>query len=392
MSSQGFLASAHRLGRTLCREAVWAGPVCNWLGWTARPICGQMVIGRGSQSASFGFGTAGIGLFLAWLYAHTSDALIRTTSRAALQHAVTHANLSDPGIFTGYIGIACAAAEASELLDARQLKTHACRLFGKAMEALAANSAANQAASNGMNEDTMLRYAGSIPLLLAVGRRRQLKCAVELAVRMGEVLEESVSCATRAPIPQPKAAMIASALSELVAETGQETLKAASDRVLQESRYQIPLAPFWPSEDPSRFPDLYSEAASPISFLYARAVRAAQLHPDHAGFGKYADAVTEATSSSLMRPLVLGDGGYCLGHGVAGKAEVLMLAAHRKHDLFPIAAAAGQTGMTHFSEKRMPWPCAVPAGESPNLLFGLAGIGYFYLRLFDPAGVPSLLA
>ena len=30
-------------------------------------------------------------------------------------------------------------------------------------------------------------------------------------------------------------------------------------------------------------------------------------------------------------------------------------------------------------------------GETPGLMLGLAGIGYFYLRLFDPDGVPPVL-
>ena len=30
-------------------------------------------------------------------------------------------------------------------------------------------------------------------------------------------------------------------------------------------------------------------------------------------------------------------------------------------------------------------------GETPNLMIGLAGIGYFYLRLYDPVAVPSVL-
>jgi len=30
-------------------------------------------------------------------------------------------------------------------------------------------------------------------------------------------------------------------------------------------------------------------------------------------------------------------------------------------------------------------------GETPNLMLGTAGIGYFYLRLYDSAAVPSVL-
>jgi lantibiotic modifying enzyme len=30
-------------------------------------------------------------------------------------------------------------------------------------------------------------------------------------------------------------------------------------------------------------------------------------------------------------------------------------------------------------------------GETASLMLGLAGIGYFYLRLHDPEGIPSVL-
>jgi lantibiotic modifying enzyme len=381
--TQDFLGAAHRIGRTLCRDAVWSGPACNWLGWTARPLGGQLVIGKGSQNASLGYGTAGIGLFLARLYAVTADELVRTTSLGALQHAVDNANLSDPGLFTGCTGIACAAGEAGELLGAGEYKSHACRLLADALEILSTN--------NGPNEDAALQYAAGIPVLLAVGRRRQLRCAVDLAIRIGEKLAEAIAAIVAEQIQPPQAAMIANALGQLVKETGTETFKQASDRVLQSTADSSPTAQ-WPAENLSAFPNLYNETGMPVSFRNAQLVRAAQLYPDNSGITKNAVALTEATTASLMRPLVPGDGGYCLSHGVAGKAELLILASNAERtDLFPIAAAAGRTGVTHFSQARMPWPCAVPVGESPNLMFGLAGIGHFYLRLHDPAAIPSLL-
>jgi hypothetical protein len=48
--------------------------------------------------------------------------------------------------------------------------------------------------------------------------------------------------------------------------------------------------------------------------------------------------------------------------------------------------------INRFEETRTPWPCGVPgAGEPPNLLLRLAGIGYFFLRLFDSISTPTIL-
>ena len=38
------------------------------------------------------------------------------------------------------------------------------------------------------------------------------------------------------------------------------------------------------------------------------------------------------------------------------------------------------------------WPSGAPSrGPNPSLLLGEAGIGYWLLRLYDPAAVPSVL-
>ena len=61
-------------------------------------------------------------------------------------------------------------------------------------------------------------------------------------------------------------------------------------------------------------------------------------------------------------------------------------------DLRRVAEAAGARALDRFEDAGMPWPCGVMgAGETPNLLLGLAGIGYFFLRLYDSGTVPTVL-
>jgi len=46
----------------------------------------------------------------------------------------------------------------------------------------------------------------------------------------------------------------------------------------------------------------------------------------------------------------------------------------------------------HHGPRRSTGPCGVVSGgETPNLMLGTAGIGYFYLRLYDSSAVPSVL-
>jgi hypothetical protein len=56
------------------------------------------------------------------------------------------------------------------------------------------------------------------------------------------------------------------------------------------------------------------------------------------------------------------------------------------------AEFAAVRALDRFEDAHAPLPCGVPnAGESPNLLLGLAGIGYLFLRLYDSSVVPTIL-
>jgi lantibiotic modifying enzyme len=77
---------------------------------------------------------------------------------------------------------------------------------------------------------------------------------------------------------------------------------------------------------------------------------------------------------------------FCLCHGLAGNAEILIEIARltSRTDLRHIATQAAEAGM-HAHHESGNWPCGIrDGGNSPGLMLGLAGIGLFYLRLHDP--------
>ncbi|HEY2739710.1 MAG TPA: hypothetical protein VGK45_14975 [Thermoanaerobaculia bacterium] len=56
------------------------------------------------------------------------------------------------------------------------------------------------------------------------------------------------------------------------------------------------------------------------------------------------------------------------------------------------ALGAIHHALEHGTAQRLPWPCGTfGSAEVPGLMLGLAGIGYFYLRLADPDRIPSVL-
>ena len=83
-----FLEAAARIGRRLCRDAVWHDGRCNWLGWAMEPHGGQWVSVYRAMGVSVYDGAAGIGLFLARLARLADDPIITTTAVGALAQAL----------------------------------------------------------------------------------------------------------------------------------------------------------------------------------------------------------------------------------------------------------------------------------------------------------------
>jgi lantibiotic modifying enzyme len=77
---------------------------------------------------------------------------------------------------------------------------------------------------------------------------------------------------------------------------------------------------------------------------------------------------------------------FSLCHGAAGAADVLLYAA----DASGLAERIGVIGIECHHRPASSFPCGIPYGETPGLFIGLAGIGLFYLRLFDPR-IPTAL-
>jgi lantibiotic modifying enzyme len=107
-----------------------------------------------------------------------------------------------------------------------------------------------------------------------------------------------------------------------------------------------------------------------------------------------AEAAVQATMQALNTTGPTEGYNFSLCHGVAGNSE-LLIEAYRRWGVAEYRAQAeqiGQAGLETYSHRRRPWPCGIRgAGETPQLMLGLAGIGYFYLRLYNATANPSIL-
>lgn len=415
MSAQGetFLEAADFIAARLCRDAVWAGARCNWLGDSMEFVGGQWVVAHRAFGPDLYSGTSGVALFLAEVYKKTGEPLFREASaggaRQALSRLAEMPAQARIGFYTGHTGIGYALTRIGELIDEEEFVDRGLQI----VEALAEVEPDERAT------DVLAGSAGAIPALLLLRQRYGREPLLELARRHGEFL---VGAARKTqggwswntlgiPAEQRKqdlngfshgAAGISWALLELWKASGEGKFRVAAEQgFAYERQWFEPRQENWPD-----FRGLYDAwAGNPgqPSFMTAwchgapgiglSRVRAYTLTQEEV-YRREAEAALSCTSRTLAAPTAPGQANYSLCHGSAGNAELLLYAARVFGDDSPrlLAEQVGQAGVERYRKTYSPWPCGVlQGGETPGLLLGLAGIGHFYLRLQDPAGVPSVL-
>ncbi|HEU0053074.1 MAG TPA: lanthionine synthetase LanC family protein [Longimicrobium sp.] len=404
-----WLEAAAALGARLCRDAVWDGARCNWLGDSSEFVGQAWTVVHKAMGAELYDGTAGIALFLAHLHALTGEPPFRTAAEGALRHVLSrraHIGQHAPIAFhAGKSGVAWVLAEVGDLLASEE--------YAAAARELADEVAA--AEPDPQLVDVISGSAGAIPALLGFADRwgDGFQAA---AVRHGEHLlhiarpgPAGTSWRTLEMDAQDLtgyshgAAGVALALLELAVRTGEARFRAvAEDGFRYERSHFSPRYGNWPD-----FRNMsgtgYGAHANEPSYAMAwchgapgiglSRVRAWRLTGDDV-YRQEAEVALRTTAHSIQATAQTGSTGFSLCHGDAGNAELFLLAeeAFGGGQYRALAEEVGARGVTWYLRQRAPWPCGIPdGGETPNLMLGLAGIGYFYLRLHDPAAVPSIL-
>jgi len=402
-----FLDVAWSIGTLLCRDAIWDGDRCNWLGDSMEAHAGEWKVAHKSFGPELYSGTSGIALFLAQLHRWVPDRIVAQTARGALRQALSRADEIPPelrhGLYSGWIGIALALLAAAPLLDEPSLEREALRLV----------DAQRGHDLDPMSLDVIGGAAGAILGLFAIDARLGGDRYLDEARRLGEHLlrnarrtDEAWSWTTMPPLaPEQKdltgyshgTAGIALALLELFVRTNDARfLEGAVGGFAYERRCY--------SAEQQNWPDFRSFASpNPQQPGYSLAwchgapgiglsrLRAFALTKDET-YRREAEAALSGTYRPLATPTAAD--GYSLCHGLGGNAELFLVAAEAfgEERYRGVAEAVGDRGIQAVHQPRNPWPCGVVSGgETPNLMLGTAGIGYFYLRLFDSGAVPSVL-
>jgi hypothetical protein len=405
---EDFLAAAVRIGERLERAAVWHAGLCNWLG--AVPVEQSRRNGRGLTYSALGpelySGTSGVAVFLAALSSVTAAPGIRRAALGAIRQALSRADALSAaealGLYTGWIGMALAAAHVAVLLGEEPLLGRAEGLVRRAADVSRDHAEA----------DVLSGRAGAVAGLLGLHALRRDDFLLDFAGRLAAELVQSAhhskaGCSWKA-VGYPThrnltgfshgAAGIGWALLELYGVTGDARWRAAAESAFDYERHWFDAgAGNWPDfrESPAAgvrsFPCMTYWCHGAPGIALSR-LRAFQLLND-AACREEASLAVRTTRAAVERALRSRGENFSLCHGLAGNAEVLCFGALVLEEQAPAAAAleVARLGLAIHAGPGQTWPCGTGAGETPSLMLGLAGIGYFYLRLHTPTLPPVLL-
>jgi lantibiotic biosynthesis protein len=352
-------------------------------------------------------GTSGIALFLSRLYAATGEKHYRTAAIGALNQAWSKleeiAPVGRTGLYSGWLGVAYVRLVAAESLGQESQRLPAL----KSIESLARSEI------KPLGLDVISGSAGAVPALLEFHRQFAEDWLLDFAIRQGEHLLnmahkrdqgwswKTLGMRTRDDLTgfSHGVAGIAWALLELYQVTGDQRWRNAAEEGFRYERR-------WFNAQEGNWADLraFDQAAAnpglkpPCSMAWCHGapgialsrLRAWEILHDDV-YRQEAEAALGATAKSLDNRA--GTANFSLCHGQTGNAEALLYASQLLDPSYAHAVeATANRGIQSYQSSRSAWPCGINGGgETPNLLLGVAGIGYFYLRLSDPDEIPSVL-
>jgi hypothetical protein len=411
---ESFLDAARGIGVHLAETAVWYEGQCNWMGNEPEQDAGDRSFNLAYKALGPGLygGTAGIALFLAELYAVTGEEDSRRTALGAIRQALAHAGVIDSvtrlGLYIGWPGIALAAARIGLLFQEDELIELSRQLLSRCIE--------EHEHEHEHDFDLVFGKAGAIVASLTLRDMLEEPPLTNLAIRLADELLGSAtkhkagySWKAKA-FKQPRdltgfshgTAGVGYVLLELYHATGNEKYRQAAQGAFDYERAHFdPGVGNWPDfrEEQGRirrgkqyrqFMTAWCHGAPGIALSRLRAY---ELMGDETCKAE-ATIALRTTRKMLGTTLESGLGNYSLCHGLAGNAEILrygeqVLGLGREEGADVVLDVAYR-GIANYGADPRSWPSGVQGGENPSLMLGLAGVGYFYLRLCSPS-TPSVL-
>lgn len=417
--TEQYLDIAESIGFHLAKTALWDGDKCNWTGSAADFVNGSFQLVEKTFDTDVYNGAAGIALFLCLLLEQKNDDIISETLEGVMNQIISADStdrLGNYGYYGGNLGVAANLITIGEKMGRKDWQD-------KGREKL------KQVCEKPIKDfevDVIGGVAGAIPVLIKLYAKSNDRHVGEALIACGDyLLERAVKTpstwAWKAIESQPEmtgyshgAAGIALALLELYRATGNAAYFTGAmmgfnfERLSYNSQIQN-----WPDLR-SLNPGAQQQLPQSSQLTYGESwchgapgialsrLRAWQITNDPA-FKQEAELALATTYRNIYNAVTSTAGGsnFSLCHGLAGNADILLEGGRilNNPQYIQVAAEVGKYGIENFHKRDIMWPSGVndPTGataglnETPGLMLGLAGTGYFYLRLALPEKIKCLL-
>jgi type 2 lantibiotic biosynthesis protein LanM len=408
-----FLNAAERIGDHICETALWYKERCTWIGSNIEPFEGIYTRVDNSLGPEIYDGTSGIALFLLYLNKIRTKEIYSNTIKAAINQAIAkiddHHSSNKFSFYSGRIGIVYALAKVGIELKRSDYIEKSIEIFDNLFSTT----------SEYHLQDFISGNAGSIPILIQLYKQFNNNKILELAINLGNELisskyTEKVGCSWGHKVNGIEevysnltgfshgVAGIVYALLKLYQITdNKEYLNIAEQGISYEDQWYNTYLKNWPD-----FRNIKEQQQqSNRSFSYADAwchgspgiILSRLLYYEISNDKNYLDtisAVLDNISNKMKNEKYLQSNNFSLCHGIAGNCEALIYGncLLGKNVYMDIVINAALYGITTYKEIEL-WPCGnqLVEAQTPGLMVGLSGIGYFYLRLYNHK-IPSILA
>jgi type 2 lantibiotic biosynthesis protein LanM len=406
MNNKLFLDAAEKVGMHLSRAAFWHDNRCTWIGRAVREITPTTnTIYNKSLASDIYDGTGGIALFFSNLYRFTNKNNYREIAQSAVNQVLSKANelpdICRYSFYTGKLGLVYASAKIGYDL-------HEDNLIQNGMHLL------NELQDNFESEhlmDVISGNASGIPALIGLYKLFKDEKTLNFAIMLGDELIRTARGESYGLSWDVRVNGIKSSSNNLTgfshgaAGIGYALLELY--RITEESRFlesaegAFSYENHWFNKQVGNWPDFRSEGKDQRNksiYTYALSwchgapgiglsrIRAYDIIKDP----QYLmDSQASLKTSTLALEERLNSNkffDFSLCHGLSGLCETLLYASQVFGDsrYKSLAEKVGLYGIEKYEENGSTWKCGInKGGETPTLMLGLAGIGYFYLQLVD---------
>jgi lantibiotic biosynthesis protein len=395
-----FLETAWKIGCQLMKTAIWHNESCNWQGYSIEPLNGSFQPIIRTFGSDIYSGTSGIALFLNALYSEIKDPLLLKTIEGCVSQFKSNLNLlPEQGFYTGKPGVAAALIRLGKDIKRKEWIEDGITI----LKNISTSSLQNH------EVDLISGASSTIPILLEVYQDTNENVFLDKATQLGDLLlnqaNKNGDIWSWKTVPSQKdltgfshgSSGVALALLNLYVVTRNENYLKGSICGFNYERVTYDVAQ-------QNWPDLRDDVLAQNSsnscgmawchgapgIAISRCI-ANKLISDAIYLQEMNIALTTTTKNVYNTLLAdLNNTNYSLCHGIAGNSDILIECGGEEH--LKLAEAVGIAGIKKYQQNDIIWPSGLNTNQyTPGLMLGIAGTGYFYLRLFNNKKYKSLL-